>query len=79
MGGIAVDFDGRTWTYDCGRWHFRLSETNALNATVRLTYTPHGEVASRGGRRRTFVPPSPEVPYDSDDLFDEPMGGPATA
>ena len=34
-----------------------------------------GVILSRGGRRRTFVPPAPEVPFDSDDLFDEALGG----
>lgn len=36
-------------------------------------------ILSRGGRRRTFVPPVPDVTFDSDDLFDESLGGSANA
>lgn len=38
-----------------------------------------GVILSRGGRRRTFVPPTPEVPFDTEDLFDESLGGTANA
>ena len=40
------DFDGRSWSYDYGRWHFLLGETNPLGATIKYSYTPQGELAS---------------------------------
>jgi RHS repeat-associated protein len=40
-----VDFDGSTWHYDHGRWHFQLSETNPLGDQVRYAYTTSGEIA----------------------------------
>lgn len=36
-------------------------------------------ILSRGGRRRTFVPPAPDVTFEPDDLFGEPMGGSSNA
>jgi RHS repeat-associated protein len=40
------DFDGGRWSNDCGNWHLRLGETNALGATVRASYNTSGELAS---------------------------------
>lgn len=38
-----------------------------------------GVILSRGGRRRAFVPPAPDVSFEADDLFDDAMGGPSNA
>ncbi len=40
------DFDGGKWSYDCGKWHLRLGETNAIGATVSLSYNPSGKLAT---------------------------------
>jgi len=41
-----TDFDGGKWLYEYGAWHFRLGETTPAGATVKLTYTEQGEVAT---------------------------------
>ncbi len=42
-----VDFDGGTWSYDYGAWHFLLKLTNPLQVEeARYTYTTDGQIAS---------------------------------
>ena len=46
-GNVAqhADFDGGTWSYGYGPWHFLRELTNPTGATVRYTYTTEGEVS----------------------------------
>jgi RHS repeat-associated protein len=41
-----VDFDGGTWAYDYGAWHFLRGLKSPLGTEVRFTHTSTGEVAS---------------------------------